>query len=63
MSFRPNPFHADYILNVCNMSYRYLNNILFKPTQFMEWTKMSSDDLSCLVTAVSVYGFFPVTVL
>ena len=28
---RPNPFHANYILNMYNMSYMYLNKILFKP--------------------------------
>ena len=32
MSFRPNPFHAKYFLNVYNMSFMYLNKILFKPT-------------------------------
>ena len=31
MSFRLNPFHAIYILSVYNMSYMYLNKILFKP--------------------------------
>ena len=30
MSFRPNPFHANYFLNVYNMSSMYLNEILFK---------------------------------
>ena len=30
MSIRPNPIHANYVLNVYNMSYMYLNNILFK---------------------------------
>ena len=33
MSFRPNPFHANYILNVYSISYMYLNKILFKPNQ------------------------------
>ena len=33
MSFRPNPFHAKYFLNVYNMSFMYLNKILFKPIQ------------------------------
>ena len=28
MSIRPNPIHANYVRNVCNMSYMY--NILFK---------------------------------
>ena len=31
MFYRLNPFHANYILNVYNMSYMYLNKILFKP--------------------------------
>ena len=31
MSFRPNPVHANYFLNVYNMSSMYLNKILFKP--------------------------------
>ena len=31
MSFRPNPFHANYIMNVYNMSYMYSNKILYKP--------------------------------
>ena len=31
MSFRPNPFHAKYFLNVYNMSFMYLTKILFKP--------------------------------
>ena len=31
MSFQPNPFHANYFLNVYNMSSMYLNKILFKP--------------------------------
>ena len=30
MSFRPNPFHTTYILNAYNMSYIYLNKLLFK---------------------------------
>ena len=30
LRFRPNPLHANYILNVYNMSYMYLNKILFK---------------------------------
>ena len=30
-SFRPNPFHANYFLNVYNMSSMHLNKILFKP--------------------------------
>ena len=33
MSFRPNPFHANYFLNVYNMSSMYLNKIMFKPNQ------------------------------
>ena len=28
---RPNRFHANYILSVFNMSYMYLNKILFQP--------------------------------
>ena len=37
MSFRPNPFHANYILNMYNMSYiMYLNKILFKPNQYVK---------------------------
>ena len=42
MNFRPNPFHANYILNVYNMSYMYLNKILFKP----------ADSVVMLVTAM-----------
>ena len=30
-SFRPNPFHATYFLNVYNLSSIHLNKILFKP--------------------------------
>ena len=31
-SFRPNPFHANYFLNVYNLSSMPLNKILFKPS-------------------------------
>ena len=30
-SFRPNPFHANYFLNVYNLSSMHLNKILLKP--------------------------------
>ena len=30
-SFRPNPFHANYFLNIYNLSSMHLNKILFKP--------------------------------
>ena len=36
MSFRPNPFHANYFMNIYNMSSMYLNKILFKPTTCMK---------------------------
>ena len=36
-SFRPNPFHANYFLNVYNLSAMHLNKILFKPTLFSKW--------------------------
>ena len=45
-SFRPNPFHANYFLNVYNMSSMHLNKILFKPT-VLSTGGMYADCIGC----------------
>ena len=54
MSFRPNPFHANYILNVYNMSYVYLNKTLFKPIKDLSTILLQ---LKILFTAMSLLHF------
>ena len=45
---KSNPFHANYFLNVYNMSSMYLNKILFKPKVECNPKVVLNSDICCM---------------